>query len=256
MCCRTCRPWPISCRAMRQARGTASGCRRGLPRWSSTSSTRRSTRSLTIPRRRRDSPISAPRCSRARPATLESSSPTKPKNGGRSLNSPAPSRTDGAREHDALARQPGAIVRRGIIDRRSLRDDAHGVESRNRPIIDDVVARLHGLGDAGHLVEVAHVVCEIGVIGDPFLVASKQRGRAATCRRETPDRSFPPTFGAFLVCNGARKCHGEIPRCFRRDSPGAARGSPMKLTKDTVTKLTLPADKRDVIFFDDEIRGL
>src|SRR5262249_54583980 len=33
----------------------------------------------------------------------------------------------------------------------------------------------YGLGDAGHLVEVAHVVCEIGVVGDPFLVASKQR---------------------------------------------------------------------------------
>ena len=30
----------------------------------------------------------------------------------------------------------------------------------------------------------------------------------------------------------------------------------MKLTKDTVAKLTLPADKRDAIFFDDEIRGL
>jgi len=30
----------------------------------------------------------------------------------------------------------------------------------------------------------------------------------------------------------------------------------MKLTKDTVTKLLLPADKRDAIFFDDEIRGL
>ena len=30
----------------------------------------------------------------------------------------------------------------------------------------------------------------------------------------------------------------------------------MKLTKDTVAKLMLPADKRDVIFFDDEMRGL
>ena len=30
----------------------------------------------------------------------------------------------------------------------------------------------------------------------------------------------------------------------------------MKLTKDNVAKLTLPADKRDAIFFDDEIRGL
>src|SRR5215470_6622576 len=30
----------------------------------------------------------------------------------------------------------------------------------------------------------------------------------------------------------------------------------MKLTKDSVGKLTLPAGKRDMIFFDDEIRGL
>jgi tripartite-type tricarboxylate transporter receptor subunit TctC len=88
---------------------------------------------------------------------------------GRWSNSPVPSRT----EPGALARQPGAIVRPAIIDRRSLRDDAQGIEPRDRPVVDDVIARLHRLGDARHLVELAHIVCEIGVVGDPLLVASK-----------------------------------------------------------------------------------
>src|SRR5262249_20900523 len=94
---------------------------------------------------------------------------------------------------------PGAIVWRGIVDRRSLRDDAQGIEPRDRPIIDDVIARLYGLGDARHLVELAHVVCEIGVVGDPFLVASNQRGRAATRRRETPEPLFPPQFRGYFL---------------------------------------------------------
>src|SRR5262245_7693784 len=151
-------------------------------------------RSSPIPRRRRGSPISAPRSLAARPPTLESSLPTKPKNGGRSSNSPVPSRTDGGRERGALARKPGAIVRRAKVDRRSLRDDAHGIEPRDRPIIDDVIARLHRLGDAGQLVKLAHVVCEIGVVGDPLLVASNQRGRAATACRETPQPLFSANF--------------------------------------------------------------
>src|SRR5262245_19371973 len=70
---------------------------------------------------------------------------------------------------------------------------------------------------------------------------------------------FPRDFEAILVCNGARKCRGRTPRCFPGDSPEPSKqeeGNFMKLTKDTVAKLMLPADKRDVIFFDDEIRGL
>src|SRR5262249_15857976 len=97
------------------------------------------------------------------PPALENTSTNPSKRISRKRVNPArarhqvPRRRDCRSKPDALARKPGAIVRFAIIDRRSLRDDAHGVEPRDRPIVDDVVARLHGLGDAGHLVEVAHV---------------------------------------------------------------------------------------------------
>ena len=49
----------------------------------------------------------------------------------------------------SLIREPGAIMRLGVIDRRSLRNDAERIEPRDRPVIDHVIARLHRLGDAG-----------------------------------------------------------------------------------------------------------
>jgi hypothetical protein len=66
-------------------------------------------------------------------------------------------------------------VRLRVIDRRSLRDDAERIEPCDRPVIDDVIARLHRLGDARQLIELAHVAGKVGVIGDAFLVASEQR---------------------------------------------------------------------------------
>ncbi len=49
-CCRSCRPWGISCRVTRQASGTASARPRARPPRSSTSSTRKSTPLSPIPR--------------------------------------------------------------------------------------------------------------------------------------------------------------------------------------------------------------
>src|SRR6266498_6017253 len=66
----------------------------------------------------------------------------------------------------ALTRQPGAIVRSRVIDRRALGNDAARIDARNRPIIDHVIARLHRLGDAGHLIKLAHVIREIGIVSD------------------------------------------------------------------------------------------
>jgi len=65
-CCRICPRSAISYRAMRPLPGTASALRPAHPPTLSTSSTRRRMRSSPIPRWRSGSPISAPRCSRAR----------------------------------------------------------------------------------------------------------------------------------------------------------------------------------------------
>ena len=100
----------------------------------------------------------------------------------------------------ALVRKAGAIVRPAIIDRRSLRDDAHWVEPRDRPIIDDVIARLHGLGDARQLVKLAHVVCEIAVVGDPLLVASNNKLWHANLCREVPSPLLSAVFEAIFAC--------------------------------------------------------
>src|SRR5262249_16251328 len=95
---------------------------------------------------------------------------------------------------------PGAVVRLRIIDRRSLRDDAQGIEPRDRPVIDDVVARLHRLGDARHLVELAHVVCEIGVVGDPLLVASNNKLWHANLCQEVPSPLLSALSEAIFAC--------------------------------------------------------
>src|SRR5262245_12316201 len=86
-------------------------------------------------------------------------------------------RSPGTRERSTrlLTRQPGAIVRRGQVDRGSFRNDAGRVDARDRPIIDHVVARRHRLGDAGQRIELAHVVREVGVVGDALPVAAEQR---------------------------------------------------------------------------------
>src|ERR1700704_5538784 len=63
-----------------------------------------------------------------------------------------------AQRDAALVGEPRTIVRLRVIDRRSLWNDAQRIEPRDRPVIDDVVTRLHGLGDAGQGVELAHVV--------------------------------------------------------------------------------------------------
>ena len=42
-------------------------------------------------------------------------------------------------------------------------------------VIDDVVARCHGRGDAGHLIELAHIVRQVRIVGDALPVAFEQR---------------------------------------------------------------------------------
>ena len=72
---------------------TASAHPRTRPPRSSTSSTRRSTRRLPIPRSRRGSPTWAASRSRARPPISASSSPKKPRSGARSSGQPTSSRS-------------------------------------------------------------------------------------------------------------------------------------------------------------------
>ena len=69
--------------ATRRAPGTASRRQRARRRKSSTGSTRRSTRSLSIPRPRHGLPSSAPSCCPARPPNSASWWRTKPRNGAR-----------------------------------------------------------------------------------------------------------------------------------------------------------------------------
>jgi two-component system cell cycle response regulator CtrA len=57
-----------------------------------------------------------------------------------------------------LCRKLCAIVRLAEIERGSFRDDHGRIHLGNRIIVDDVVARRDGVGDAGHLVEFAHVI--------------------------------------------------------------------------------------------------
>src|SRR5262245_21665543 len=92
-----------------------------------------------------------------------------------------------------LTRQPGAIVRRGQVDRGAFRNDAGRIDARDRPIVDHVIARRHRLGDAGQRVELAHVVGEVGVVGDALPVAAEQREIGdveAHQRREQPPVGF------------------------------------------------------------------
>src|SRR3954471_10298248 len=70
-----------------------------------------------------------------------------------------------------LRREPRTVVRRGEVDRRPLGDDAGRIELPDRVITNHVVARLHGRGDARHRVELAHVVRQVGIVGDAFPVA-------------------------------------------------------------------------------------
>src|SRR6266568_5168767 len=63
-CCQICRPWLISCRAMRQAPGTVSARRKARPLRSSIRSTRRSMQCWPTRKRERDLPNSGRRCFR------------------------------------------------------------------------------------------------------------------------------------------------------------------------------------------------
>jgi len=71
--------------------------------------------------------------------------------------------------------QPRAVVRLGVVDRRALRDDPGRVDLADRPVIDHVVARLDGRGDAGDLVELAHIVEQVRIVGDALAIALEQR---------------------------------------------------------------------------------
>ena len=76
---------------------------------------------------------------------------------------------------DASGREPRAVVRLRVIDRRALGNDAGRIDPLDRPVIDHVVARLDGRGDARDLVELAHVVEQVRVVGDALPVAFEQR---------------------------------------------------------------------------------
>ena len=61
------------------------------------------------------------------------------------------------------------------IDRCSFRNDFGRVQLGDRIIVDDVVAKFYRLGDARYLVKVAHIVRQVGVVRDTFLVALEER---------------------------------------------------------------------------------
>src|SRR6202040_4450248 len=72
-------------------------------------------------------------------------------------------------------RQTRAVVRLSEIDRSPFRNDSGWVDLFDRPVVDDVITRLHGRGDARHQIKLAHIVQEIGIVGDAPLVAFEQR---------------------------------------------------------------------------------
>src|SRR5215470_8737543 len=72
---------------------------------------------------------------------------------------PAFAGNDGGGERMSLSRREArAVVRLGKVDRRALRVDAGRVHALDRIIVDHVVARLDGRGDARDRIELAHVV--------------------------------------------------------------------------------------------------
>src|SRR5262245_45315316 len=81
---------------------------------------------------------------------------------------------------------------------------------------------------------------------------------AAVCAGKCQLPCFSAVSCYFALSNGAGKSHREAAACFPMVSPADKRAHdipPMKLTGKAVTALTLPPDKTDVIFFDDELPG-
>jgi hypothetical protein len=67
------------------------------------------------------------------------------------------------------------VVRPAEIHWRPLGDDLSRVDLSDGVVIDDAMARLHGLGDARNPIKFAHVVRQIRVFGDALSVALEQR---------------------------------------------------------------------------------
>src|SRR5215831_306802 len=75
----------------------------------------------------------------------------------------------------SLRRKPRAIVRLSQIDGCSFWNDSGRVEFGDRVVIDHVVTWLYRRGYSRHLVELPHIIRQIGIVGDSLLVAFEQR---------------------------------------------------------------------------------
>jgi len=83
--------------------------------------------------------------------------------------------------HADLARSCGWLKSTG-----SLGDDPGRVHLADGIAIDDVIARLHGVGYSGHPVEFAHVVRQVGIVSDALSVALVEAHK----RRKQPPIGF------------------------------------------------------------------
>jgi len=80
------------------------------------------------------------------------------------------------------------------IDRRTFRNDSGRIDSFDRPVIDDLVARLYRRRDAGNLIKLAHIIQKIGIIGDTLLVAFEQ-GKVGDIESHQRREQAPIRFG-------------------------------------------------------------